>query len=380
MSEKKSTLSQEDVKRLLEDTSGANRAETAAKIAGDFSAGRLGEKERSMAEEILRLMVKDAEVRVREALAQNLKENPSVPHDVAVALARDVESVSVPIISFSEALSDEDLVSIIQSHDTAKQVAVAGRTQVSESVSEALVETSNEEVVSTLVSNEGADISEPSLQKVVNDLGASETVQDAMVHRPKLPLTVTERLLTMVSEHMKEEIAKNQELPADLATDLILKSRERATITLSEGSGEDELIKLINQLHSRGRLTPSIILRALCMGDMNFFEASVACLVGLPITNVRVLLHDSGELGLEGIYKKSGLPTTHYPGIRAALDVAAETEYDGGENDRERYSRRMIERILTQYGDLGVDMESDDLEYLLDKMDKLPADSLNQAA
>ena len=65
--------------------------------------------------------------------------------------------------------------------------------------------------------------------------------------------------------------------------------------------------------------------------------------------------------------------------MRAAIDVARETEYDGGENDRERYSRRMIERILTQYGDLGVEFDSDDLEYLLTKMGQLPADSLSTA-
>ena len=46
-----------------------------------------------------------------------------------------------------------------------------------------------------------------------------------------------------------------------------------------------------------------------------------------------------------------------------------------GEYDRERYSRRMIERILTQYGDLGVEFESDDLEYLLAKMAQLADDA-----
>ncbi len=65
---------------------------------------------------------------------------------------------------------------------------------------------------------------------------------------------------------------------------------------------------------------------------------------------------------------------------RAAVDVARETDYDGGENDRERYSRRMIERILTQYGDLGVEFDSDDLEYLLTKMNELPGDIVDAAA
>ncbi|NQU55871.1 MAG: hypothetical protein HQ513_01460, partial [Rhodospirillales bacterium] len=46
----------------------------------------------------------------------------------------------------------------------------------------------------------------------------------------------------------------------------------------------------------------------------------------------------------------------------------------------ERYSRRMIERILTQYGDLGVEFESEDLEYLLKKMSDLPVDTNNKAA
>ena len=62
--------------------------------------------------------------------------------------------------------------------------------------------------------------------------------------------------------------------------------------------------------------------------------------------------------------------------VRAALDVSRETEMDGGENDRERYARRMIERIMTQYDDLGVEFESSDLEYLLTKMDELPPDVL----
>ena len=87
-------LTEKDIAKLLADPSGERRAETAAKIASDFRAGSLTEAERSLAEEIFRLMVKDAEVRVREALAQNIKESPNVPHDVAVSLARDVDSVA----------------------------------------------------------------------------------------------------------------------------------------------------------------------------------------------------------------------------------------------------------------------------------------------
>ena len=373
----RNTLTEQDVAQLLADPSGDARADTAGKIAAGFNSGALTDQERQLAEEIFRLMVQDAEVRVREALAHNLKENPGVPRDVAVSLAKDVASVAMPVLQFSEALSDEDLIELVRGQDAEKQVAIAQRTAVSESVSEALVETQNEDAVTALVSNEGADISEKSLQKVVGDFGDREGVQSAMIRRPKLPVTVSERLVTMVSEGMKEELVKRQELPASLATDLILQSRERATITLSSGSSDDELVSLVKQLNDNGRLTPSIILRGLCMGDINFFEASLAELLGISLLNARRLIHDPGKLGLQAAFEKAGLPNSHYPAARAAIDVARETEYDGGENDRERYARRMIERILTQYGDLGVDFDSDDLEYLLGKMGQLPADSLS---
>ena len=212
---------------------------------------------------------------------------------------------------------------------------------------------------------------------MVEDFGDQETMQDVMVRRPRLPVTVAERLVTMVSEGLKVELVKRHELPASLATDLVLQSRERATITLSTESDEDELEQLVRQMRERGRLTPSIILRALCMGDMRFFEAAAAELARLPVVNVRSLIHDSGALGLRAAFDKAGLPASHFPAVRAAIDVARETDYDGGENDRERYSRRMIERILTQYGDLGVEFDSEDLEYLLTKMGQLPPDTLN---
>ena len=95
-------LSQEDVEQLLSDPSGKTRAQTAAKIAQDFDADRLTPEEREMAREIFR----------------NLKENPAVPHEVAKALAQDVDSVALPILQFSEALTD--VIEIVRSQGASK--------------------------------------------------------------------------------------------------------------------------------------------------------------------------------------------------------------------------------------------------------------------
>jgi len=375
---KKRILTEGDVARLLNDPSTEHRVNTALKMAQGFNEESLSDHEREMAEDIFRLMLKDAEVRVREALAETLKENPSVPRDIALGLANDVVSVALPILRFSDVLTDSDLVEIIKNQDASRQIAISERNKVSETVSSALVDTENEQVVSSLIGNDGAEISESDLGKVVDVFGENQNIGNAMVLRPKLPVTIAERLVTLVSENMRVELAKRHDLGNNLAIDLILQIRERAIIGLSEDGEEGDLEQLITQLNENGRLTPTIILRALCMGDLDFFEAAIAELSGIPLVNVRTLVHDKGQLGLKAVFKQAGLPVNYYPAARAAIDVAAETEYDGREDDRKRYSRRMIERILTQYGSYGVEFEANDIEYLLAKMENLSTDALDR--
>jgi len=365
-------LTQDDVVRLLTDPSGRARAETAGKIAASFNRGGLTDGERKIAEEIFRLMVRDAEVRVREALAQNLKQNRDVPREVAVALAKDVDSVAEPILKFSDVLTDADLVEIIRTQGSAKQVAIAGRSQVSEGVSAALVDARNEAAVETLVANKGAAISEDSLRKVVDDFGKKESIQAAMVARPKLPMTVAERLMTVVSEKIRADLVKRHDLAPELADGLLISSRERAILGLTSAAEEQDVETLVQHMNRNKRLTPSIVLRAVVMGDMIFFETAMAELAGVTLANARKLIYDQGQLGLQALLGRAKLPAAYYPAIQAAVNVASEMALDGGERDRERYARRMIERVLTQYGDLGVAMAGDDLEYLLRKLDDLP--------
>jgi len=369
-----SDLTTKDVEALLHNPSAEKRAETAAKLAGQLKTGELSQSERDIASDIFRIMVKDAEVRVRKALSDNVKDNPDLPHDVARALADDVETVALPILNFSQVLTDDDLIEIIESQGEEKLEAIAKRETVHEAVSEALVDKGSEKVVETLVSNAGAELDEDDFMKVVDKFGGKEGIQKAMVDRAILPVTVSEKLVALVSENLKQTLVERHELSADKATDLVLSSRERATIGLSADSSEDDVEKLVHQLNKNGRLTSSICLRALCMGDLVFFEAALSELIKLPLVNARELIHDGGQLGLKAIYQKAGLPAKYYPAARAAVDVARETGYDGEANDRERYSRRVLERVLTQYDDLGVELADEDLAYLLEKLDHLPGD------
>lgn len=53
------------------------------------------------------------------------------------------------------------------------------------------------------------------------------------------------------------------------------------------------------------------------------------------------------------------------PAFEAAIDVAEDTDYDGGKDDQDRFRRRMIERIITKFDDPDAAMGDDNIEYLL---------------
>jgi len=72
-------LTEADVRKLMTDPSPDARVETATKVSKAFYGEELTDKERELASEIFRIMVLDAEVRVREALSINLKASPALP-------------------------------------------------------------------------------------------------------------------------------------------------------------------------------------------------------------------------------------------------------------------------------------------------------------
>ncbi len=367
-------LTQDDVAKLMADPSAEVRAETTAKIASQFVVEALSPAERQIAEDIFRKLVKDVEVRVRESLAAHLKNSPDLPHDVAMALACDVDSVSLPMLKFSEVLTDEDLLEIVCDQGGAKQVAIAQRPSVSSRVADALIDTGNEKAVSRLVANEGAKLTEQALGRVLDEYQESEAVSDSLSRRPSMPAAISAQLVEALSGRLQDFLLQKHDVSPDVASNLILQARERATMSLVDyGSTDAELENLVEQLARKERLTASLLLRALCMGDMGFFERALARLADLPLQNTRILIHDHGGLGLESVYMKADLPKRLFPAFLAGIELSDETDYDGRQNDRSRFIERMLERVLTQFEDPQTRMTQEDIDYLLGKLEQVAA-------
>ena len=362
------SLSPADVQRLLSDRSPEARAETVGKIANSLTDREFSAAERKEAEAIFRVLVSDAEVLVRQTLSETLKELPDLPGDIAKTLASDIADVATPMLTFSEALSDEDLMEIVSSQSESHQAAIASRAVVSEAVSDKLAETGSEEVVATLMGNEGAQISEKTFEKVLDEYGDSEKVNAPMATRSSLPITVAERLVSLVSDKLQEHLVTHHEMSPETATDLILASREKSMIgLLKEGASSGELVRLIDQLHENGRLTSTIVLRALCMGDIDFFETALARGADISVANVHILINDQGGQGLTQLCKKCKIPEGLVEMISVALDVVRQLEYDGNPGDRARFRDQVISRVLTHFQDR---FDAGNVDYLISRISK----------
>lgn len=295
-------LTEDDIERLLKDPTPAARVQAANKIAQLHSGAALAPNERKLAEAIFRTMLRNADVAARAALAEHLKENPTVPHDVALALARDVEQVALPMLHYSLVFTDEDLVELVRSRPAPFQTAIARRESVSENVSQVLVEHGDETVVTTLVGNPDAAVTDRVAAKVIDLFSRCEIVMDGLAQRPRLSLTLAERLVTLVSENIRIQLANAYDLPNPHTERLMQLAREKATMELLPADASAiEVDRFVRQLRVKERLTHLIMVRGLCSGDLPFFRAALAALCGIPTENAATLIHDTGALGLRSV-------------------------------------------------------------------------------
>jgi uncharacterized protein (DUF2336 family) len=366
----RSRLTDADVRRLARGENIKERAIAAQKICIRITEGGLTPEERGAADEVLRIMAADAAALVRRALATTLKNSPHLPRDVAQRLAEDIDEIAIPIIESSPVFTEDDLIAIVRAGSAMKQIAVAGRAEVPAAVADEIVDHGAEEAVATLARNDGARLDADAMGRALTRFGSREAVTEALIDRSMLPPMISERLVSLISDEALQRLARRHALPPQLAVELAEGARERATIDVLDQAGRAvDMRRFVQQLQLNGRLTPSLMMRGLCLGHIGFFEHAIAELAGVPHGKAWVLIHDAGPLGLRAVFERTGAPARLYAPIRAAIDIYHQLELDGLPGDRDRFSRTMIERLLSR----STGLSRDETDYLLEKLDALTA-------
>lgn len=365
------------------------RENIANKVTNFYNSGVFEEKELEIANEIIRLLAQDAEIRVRKIVSENLKSSNNLPRDVAVKLANDVLEVALPVLEFSKILSDQDLISIIQStREIARLRAISRRKDVSEIVSGELIRTRHEEVVTSLIKNGSSKIAESSLRDVIAHFSQHGRVIESLVHRAGLPIGVAEKLVAHVSGSLRQKLLRDYQISDRKVQEIIDNAREQATLgLLKQGRGDplagnvneqqkkapepiptmnsfsakpisqpkDRSVEapqyrnlaeeLVNHLHDNDRLTHSIVLRSICEGNLSFFEAGMAKLAGISVSNSHKLIMDSNPLAFRSLYEKAHMPQSTFNAVHVILQHALHEAREGNLEDG-GFKRRLVEYII----------------------------------
>lgn len=339
-------ITREDIDLLVREPSASMRVRITDKIATGYNAGLFTDSETKLANEIFRLLLKDTEVKVRRLIAERLKSNLAVPHDVIWALANDKPEVACSVLQYSHVLSEDDLVAIARAtSESQKLQAIARRESISKELSHALVQTRQRDVTRELLANRGAVLAETSLEVVLDEFARDHDVLEELVVRGGLSYVFAEKVFSHVSDNLKKQLTKKYRLNRHVMEEVATNARETAVLQfMSPWMSQHEINLLVDQMHRNKRLTDSVIIRSLCIGDLRFFETAIAKRVGIPVSNARILLIDPGPLGFKALYESARLPETFYKAVHTMLHFALEeTQY--GNYRTTDFGQRMVERI-----------------------------------
>lgn len=360
-------LTESDIRRLIKSDAEDERAAAAHKLCRSIDRMPLDEADRAAAQKILTVMANDTAELVRRALAVTLKSSDLMPRDVARRLVADVDSVALPIITCSPAFTDDDLIEIVRAGSVVRQTAVAGRERVPRDVASVLAAEGCQSAVRTLAANDNADLSEAALGVVIDRFGQAAEVVSAIAYRQVLPLSVTERLVALASDAVREHLVTRHAVAPETAIQFARFTRERATIDLVDQARiSNDLPVFVAGLNARKALSASLLLRALARGQMSLFEHALAELAGTPHHRAWLMVHDAGPLGLKAIYDRAGLPPRLFQAFRAGVDTWRALQAEGGDTGSEAFRQRMLERFLSQRPTTS----RDDLAYLMERLDR----------
>ncbi|MBO6782415.1 MAG: DUF2336 domain-containing protein [Alphaproteobacteria bacterium] len=310
----------EDLLRLARDRSAEARAQLTEIVSDMFFDTRrvLSERERATMTDILRQLIHDVEVSVRKHLAIRLSDEPEAPVDLVNALANDDAEIAHPILVRSEALRDLELIEIIRNRSLEHQLAIAMRTSVSESVSDALAKTEDETVIDRLLSNEGAQIAHETMSYLVEQSQRIDSFRNPLVRRHDLPKDLATRMYWWVSAAMRTQILDRHNLDPEQLDD-VMESAVAAAVRSDETAAQDNTAtrRLVDQLVGQYGCSAELLIQLLRHGEVALFESVIEHGAELRRKLVQRLVYEPGGEGLAILCRAFGHSTDDFTTLLA---------------------------------------------------------------
>lgn len=264
---------------------------------------------------VLEALVKEQLSKVKQVVAEELKDSPHASHELIMMLAWDDElSISSPVLECSPKLTDYDLVEIIRDSAIPGVIeAIAGRARLSAMVSGAVVRKGISSAVTLLLGNRGASLDSESMELVIAHAPQHEVWHEPLLGRSELTSGMVNRIAAFVSESLIETLHQEGKIDAEIykALKITVPERLRAAAVNRERSAEVR----VKELASLNRLGADHIEVALGEGDKEFVVHAMATLAKFPVDTVRRMFGSENPKVITALTWKARLP------MRTAMDL-----------------------------------------------------------
>jgi len=183
------------------------------RITDLFASGSRGYSSDQIAlfDDVLHQLVVDVEVKARARLAERLAHIDASPCGIVRSLAFDDEiAVAGPVLMHSQQLCDADLVENATSKSQEHLLAIAQRLELSDAVTDILVERGDRRVVHKVVQNKGAHISLNGYQKLTTRARRDSKLTSALARRNDLPRQYFLKLLETASAAVRDKLESDR--------------------------------------------------------------------------------------------------------------------------------------------------------------------------
>ncbi|MBT3372848.1 MAG: DUF2336 domain-containing protein [Rhodospirillaceae bacterium] len=314
----------------------------------------LNDQEQVIASDILGKVITEVEREVRARLSYRLADLDNAPVDLIRQLASDEIEVARPLLERSGALSDQDLIEIINTQGKEHQLTVSLRSSVSEGVTDALVATGDDEVMLSVINNAGAEISRGAMETIVDRSETSEMLHEPLLNRQDLPPDLMHNMFWWVSAALKKHILTEAHVD-EAAVDQMLAEAEQGMVQEAEEE-EDRLGRVERAVRRRmrlGQLNQDALVQYLRRGQVPEFIASLGYLTDIDQKTARRIVFTPGHEAVAVACRAKGFDLSTFSTIVLLLDGAIDSGKEGVEKQLRRPEE--VANLLELYKEVPVE-------------------------
>jgi uncharacterized protein (DUF2336 family) len=329
------------------------RVDTLRRVTDLFlnDADRLNEAQIGLFDDVLCHLIKRIETKALVELSGNLAPVDNSPIEVIRQLARNDEiAVAGPVLTRSARLTSGDLVEIAGTKSQQHLLAISGRSEIEEVVTDVLIDRGDREVAHRLARNTGARFSETGFTSLVRNAETDEGLAETLGLRIDIPLrllrhlllkatdAVRTRLLALAPSQTKGEV---QRVLAKISDEISQEAAAPRDFTKAQQG--------ILQMKKEGRLDEAALME---FANRRLYEQMVAALSMLSAASVDLIASLMKATRVSGLLvpcKAAGLAWPTVSAILSARFVHHNVSADDlaqAEADYLRLSQASAQRVL----------------------------------